>query len=54
MKGRMRLKREKRRVEVKGMRTTVTRNPMKGPQGFLEITVLLFSPRIGPSTSFYQ
>ena len=53
MKGRMRLNREKRRVEVTRKRTTVMRNPVKGPQGFPEITVLLFFPRIGPSTSFY-
>ena len=53
MKGRMRLNREKRRVEVTRKRTTVMRNPVKGPQGFPEITALLFPPRIGPSTSFY-
>ena len=31
----------------------VTRNPVKGPQWVLEITVPSFSPRNGPSTSFY-
>ena len=32
---------------------TVSRNPVKGPQWVLEITVPLFSPRNGPSTGFY-
>ena len=35
------------------MRMTVTRNLVKGPQEVPEITVLLFSLRIGPSTNFY-
>ena len=31
----------------------VMRNPVKGPQWVLEITVFLFSLRNGPSTGFY-
>ena len=40
-------------MEVTGIRMMVTRNPVKGPQGVPEIIMLLFSMRIGPSTSFY-
>ena len=35
------------------MMMMVTRNPVKGLQWVLEITVLLFSLRIRPSTGFY-
>ena len=42
-----------RRMMMTGMMMTVSRNPVKGPQWVLEITVPLFSPRNGPSTGFY-
>ena len=32
---------------------TVTRNLVRGPQKVLEITVLLFSPKSGPSTGSF-
>ena len=51
--GRTKYKRDKREVRVTGMMMMVTRNPMKGLPWVPEITVLLFSLRIGPSTSFY-
>ena len=41
-------------MEVTGMKMKVTSNPMKGPQGVLEIIVPLSSLRIGPSKNFYH
>ena len=38
---------------VTEMTMTEMRDPVEGPQKVQEITVLLFSLRIGPSTNFY-
>ena len=45
--------RMKERKKVTGMRMKVTRSPIRGPQGVLEITIPSFFPRIGPSINFF-